>query len=285
MIQTLIQHPISRLVRLDKPVGTLLVLWPTLWALWLASDGTPNGYLLVIFCLGAFFTRSAGCIINDLWDKDFDGKVKRTATRPLANGDLSPKTALIILAILALCSLGLVLCLNHFSLLLAFVAAGLTALYPACKRFLPIPQLVLGVTFNMGVLIAYAAVQNHLPWQAWLLYLIANLWTLAYDTEYAMVDRDDDLKLGLKSSAICFGNADRLVIGLCQAAVLIGLTILASLSHWNWHFYAGLLICSVLFGYQQQLIARRERTDCFKAFKNNQWVGLVLLIICAASLH
>ncbi len=282
MISTLKQHPLVRVMRLDKPIGSLLLLWPTLWSLWVAQGGIPSLKLLLIFILGVFVTRSAGCIINDLWDKDIDGAVKRTATRPLASGALSTKAALLLLAALACIALSLVLCLNRLSLIVAFVAAGLTVLYPTCKRFLPIPQLVLGITFN-GVLVAYAAVQNQLPWQAWLLFFAAVLWAMVYDTAYAMVDRDDDLKVGLKSSAITFGKHDRLIIGLCQATMLISLIVLASLNHWHWPIYLSLLICSGLFGYQQRLIRERQRAPCFQAFLNNQWVGLVIWLGIALS--
>lgn len=283
MIKNLIQHPIARLMRLDKPIGTWLLLWPTLWALWIASNGLPSTKLLLIFIIGVFITRSAGCLINDLWDKDIDGRVKRTATRPLANQQISTRTALLLLSSLAAVALGLVLLLNPLCLYIALALIVLIVLYPACKRFFPIPQLVLGLIFN-GVLMAFAAVQNHLPWQSWLLFVVANLWTLGYDTAYAMVDRDDDITLGLKSSAITFGHYDRLAIAICQAGVLIGLIVLASLQQWRWPIYLALLIVSALFGYQQWLMRLRQREACFQAFKNNFWVGLVLWLGLAFTL-
>ncbi|MDF1655541.1 MAG: 4-hydroxybenzoate octaprenyltransferase [Coxiellaceae bacterium] len=269
-------HAISQLIRFDKPIGSLLLLWPTLWALWLAADGIPPWPILLIFIAGVFITRSAGCVINDLWDRKFDGKVKRTATRPLASGALSVKAAFAVLLLLACGALALVLCLNALTIKLAFVGVFLTALYPACKRFLRLPQLVLGLTFNWGVIMAFAAVQHHVPAIAWALYAIVNLWTMVYDTQYAMVDRDDDIKLGLHSSAILFANYDRAIVASLQLLVIAGLLLLGVSCAMRWPFYLSLVIASGLFVYQQQLTWQQQREACFKAFLNNQWVGLVI---------
>ncbi|MDF1759258.1 MAG: 4-hydroxybenzoate octaprenyltransferase [Coxiellaceae bacterium] len=267
---------ISQLIRFDKPIGSLLLLWPTLWALWLAADGMPPWPILVIFIAGVFVTRSAGCVINDLWDRNFDGKVKRTATRPLASGALSVRAALMVLLVLACCALALVLCLNALTIKLAFVGVLLTALYPACKRFLRLPQLVLGLTFNWGVIMAFAAVQNQVPLTAWWLYAIVNVWTMVYDTQYAMVDRDDDIKLGLHSSAILFASYDRVIIASLQMVVIAGLTSLAIDRATHWPMYLSLTIAAGLFVYQQTLTWQQQREHCFKAFLNNQWVGLII---------
>ncbi len=269
-------HAISQLIRFDKPIGSLLLMWPTLWALWLAADGMPPWPILAIFIAGVFVTRSAGCVINDLWDRNFDGKVKRTATRPLASGVLSVRAALIVLLVLALSALALVLCLNALTIKLAFVGVLLTALYPACKRFLHLPQLVLGLTFNWGVIMAFAAVQNQVPLTAWWLYAIVNVWTMVYDTQYAMVDRDDDIKLGLHSSAILFASYDRVILASLQMVVIAGLTILATVRAAHWPMYASIAVAGSLFVYQQTLTWQQRREHCFKAFLNNQWVGLIV---------
>ncbi|MDF1796868.1 MAG: 4-hydroxybenzoate octaprenyltransferase [Coxiellaceae bacterium] len=267
---------IGQLIRFDKPIGSLLLLWPTMWALWLAADGMPPWPILLIFIAGVFVTRSAGCVINDLWDRRFDGRVKRTATRPLASGALSVRAALAVLFILAATALALVLCLNALTIKLAFVGVVLTASYPACKRFFKLPQLVLGLTFNWGVIMAFAAIQNHVPMIAWWLYAIVNVWTMVYDTQYAMVDRDDDIKLGLHSSAILFASYDRVIIASLQTVVIAGLLLLAVARATHWPFYLSLVIASGLFVYQQRLTWQQQREPCFKAFLNNQWVGLVI---------
>ncbi len=269
-------HAIAQLMRLDKPIGSLLLLWPTLWALWIAADGMPSWGLLAVFIAGVFVTRSAGCVINDLWDRNVDGKVKRTAHRPLASGALSVKQAVMVLTGLACIALTLVLCLNTLTFQLAFVGVALTAIYPACKRFLPIPQIVLGLTFNWGVIMAFAAVQNHVPAIAWLLYATANVWTLIYDTQYAMVDRDDDIKLGLHSSAILFAGLDRTIIAALQLCMLGLLIIAGILLKMQWPYYIAVTISALLFSWQQRLTWQRQRESCFKAFLNNNWVGLIL---------
>lgn len=273
-----------QLMRFDKPIGTLLLLWPTLSALWLAAKGLPPWPILIIFTLGVILMRALGCILNDLADRDIDIHVARTRTRPLADGRLSAKQALTLAMVLALAALSLALCLNWFSLCLAFIAAVLTAAYPLCKRFFAVPQLVLGITFNFGILMAYSQLQNQLPQQAWLLYFSALIWTVAYDTAYAMADRPDDLKLGLHSSAIFFSRFDRLAIAICQGLCLLGLAWLGISASLSWPYWLAWLAQGSFFAYQQQLIKKRVPTNCFRAFLNNQWVGLALWLGCMLSL-
>jgi 4-hydroxybenzoate polyprenyltransferase len=265
-----------RLIRLDKPIGILLLLWPALWALWMAGAGQPRWGVVLIFILGVALMRSAGCAINDYADRHFDGEVVRTCGRPLATGLVSPKEALWIFALLCLIAFGLVLLLNQQTILMSFVAVLLAALYPFMKRFTHLPQLVLGMAFGWAVPMAYMALTEAIPLIAWVLYVATIVWALIYDTEYAMVDRDDDLRIGVKSTAILFGRYDRLIIGLLQL-VMIGLLITVGLQvGLGLSYYLGLAIASLLFVRQQQLISNREPAACFTAFLNNNCVGMVI---------
>ena len=273
-----------QLARLDKPIGTLLLLWPTLAALWLAKDGFPGWHLLAVFALGALFTRSAGCILNDLTDRQFDGRVARTRDRPLATGRIGVRAALAYAGVLLALALGLALTTNAMTVLLALPAVALMVIYPRMKRYTHLPQAVLGLAFSMGILMAFAAVQAATPQLAWLLVAANLLWVMAYDTEYAMVDREDDLKLGLKSTAILFADLDRLMIGVLQASYLGVLLLVpqaAGLSAW---YYAGVLVAAGCFVWQQRLIQERTPAGCFAAFLNNQWAGLAVFLGVVAGL-
>ena len=265
-----------QLARIDKPIGTLLLLWPTLWALWLAADGLPDLWTLLVFVVGVFLMRSAGCVINDYADRNFDGHVKRTAGRPLPMGKVKPREVLALFAVLALISFSLVLTMNPLTIGLSFAALLLAVCYPFMKRYIPIPQLVLGMAFSWSIPMAYAAQANALPAVAWLVFLANLLWTIAYDTQYAMVDRDDDLKLGLKSSAILFGRHDKRIIGALQLLTLLILLLVGQLSELGSSYYWSLLAAAALFVYQQRLIRERQREACFQAFLNNNYVGALI---------
>lgn len=268
----------KRLMRLDRPIGTLLLLWPTLWALWLAAEGVPSIKNLIIFTLGVLFMRAAGCVINDYADRNFDGHVKRTSQRPLVTGEVSPKEALILFAALMAVSFILVLLTNALTVYLSFAAAALAASYPFMKRFTFMPQLVLGMAFAMSVPMAYAAQTGELNAHIWLVYTAVVLWTVAYDTFYAMVDRDDDLKIGIKSTAILFGEYDKITCGLLQAMTLWALVMAGQRFELGVVYYLGLLVAGALFAWQQWLIRHRSREACFSAFLNNNWVGLVIFV-------
>lgn len=272
-----------RLMRMDRPIGTLLLLWPTLWALWLAAQGQPNWPVLLVFVLGVVVMRAAGCVINDYADRDFDGHVKRTANRPLPSGDVRPSEARWLFVALVALAFVLVLTLNSLTIVLSLVALALAAVYPFMKRFTHLPQLVLGVAFGWSIPMAFAAQMNLLPLSCWLLLLANICWTVAYDTQYAMVDRDDDLRIGIKSTAILFGRFDKLIIGLLQLATLLLLVLVGVLSLLGSLYYWSLLACAALFVYQQQLLKERERDACFQAFLNNNYVGMVLFCGIASS--
>ena len=262
-----------RLVRLDKPIGILLLLWPTLGALWLASAGQPPLPVVLIFTLGTVLMRSAGCAINDYADRDFDRHVKRTAERPLTSGRIAGWEAVLVAALLAVAAFMLILPLNGLTKLLSVAAVAIAASYPYFKRFFALPQAYLGIAFGFGIPMAYAAVQNTVPAQAWLLLLANIFWALAYDTEYAMVDRDDDLKIGIRTSAITFGQYDVLAVMLCYAASLglvtaVGLS--AGLGLW---FIVGMAVAAGMAVYHYFLIRERERMPCFAAFRHNNWLG------------
>ena len=267
------------LTRFDKPIGSYLLLWPTLWALWIASDGNPDLTLIIVFTLGVFLTRSAGCVINDVADRKIDGKVKRTANRPLAKGLISTKEAVALFILLMGSAFLLVLLTtNSMTVYLSFIALGLALLYPFMKRYTQLPQLVLGAAFGFGIPMAFTATTEQLPMLAWLLYFAKIFWTIAYDTMYAMVDRDDDLKIGVKSTAILFGQQDRLINGILQMltlALLISVGLIANLGS---IYYLGLVGMACLFVYQQYLIKDRDRDLCFKAFLNNHYAGLLVFI-------
>ena len=264
------------LMRLHRPIGIYLLLWPTLWALWLAGNGQPPRGTVLVFVLGVVLMRSAGCVMNDLADRDFDPHVARTRDRPLAAGRVQPGEALILAAALSLLAFALVLTQNALTIKLSFVGLALTASYPFMKRLHPLPQLHLGVAFGWGIPMAYAAVTDSLPLAAWLLLLGNVLWSTIYDTQYAMVDREDDLKVGVKSTAILFGERDKRIIGYLQLALLIVLLAVGLLTGRGWIYYLGLFTAAWFALYQQYLIRNREPTECFKAFLNNNGFGLAI---------
>lgn len=267
-----------QLIRFDKPIGTLLLLWPTLWALWIAAEGVPDYKLLFIFVLGTFLTRSAGCIINDLADRHVDGAVARTSERPLVTGVVSVNDARILFIVLMLLAFVLVLFTNRLTIALSLVAVALASSYPFMKRYTHLPQLVLGAAFSWGIPMAFTAQRGELPAALWLIFLGNLLWTVAYDTKYAMVDRDDDIDAGIKSTAILFGRHDRLLIALLQLLCLLSLYAAGEAFSLGVYYQASLLISAALFGYHQFLIRHRDRDACFKAFLHNNWVGLVIFL-------
>jgi len=269
---------IKQITRMDKPIGTYLLLWPTYWALWIASDGWPSLQLLLVFSLGVFLMRSAGCIINDYADRKIDGAVKRTQNRPLVTGALSSCEALQLFATFILLAFALVLSLSHYTIMLSVVAVLLAASYPFMKRITQLPQLVLGAAFSWGMIMAFAEQQGQIPVVAWLLFSANVLWTTAYDTMYAMVDRDDDLSIGVKSTAILFGNHDKRIILFLQLMTLALLFTVGELLAFGWPYQLSLVIAAGFFCYQQILIAGRERERCFQAFLNNHYVGLVVFV-------
>ncbi|MBC3906951.1 MAG: 4-hydroxybenzoate octaprenyltransferase [Undibacterium umbellatum] len=265
-----------KLVRLHKPIGILLLLWPTLAALWIASNGQPDWQLVVIFSLGTALMRSAGCAINDYADRDFDRHVKRTADRPLTSGKISGKEAVGVAVVLALISFCLILPLNSLTKMLSVGAVVVAGSYPYFKRFFAIPQAYLGIAFGFGIPMAFAAVQNTVPLAAWILLLANVFWAVAYDTEYAMVDRDDDLKIGIKTSAITFGNYDVFAVMLCYAISFALISLVGwqlGLSTW---FFVGMGVAIIFALYHYTLIRERERMACFAAFINNNWLGAAI---------
>lgn len=267
-----------QLTRMDRPIGTLLLLWPTLWSLWLAAKGMPSLKNLVIFILGVIVMRAAGCVINDLADRKVDGKVQRTKERPLATGALSIKEAIGVF--IALCAIALLLVLqtNLLTIELSVGALLLACSYPFMKRYTHLPQVVLGAAFAWGIPMAYAAEAGSLHENIWLIYLAVVLWTVAYDTFYAMVDRDDDIKIGVKSTAILFGEQDRLMTAILQVLALYALFLVGNRFELGLYYYLGLIVAALLFIYQQWLIRFRTREACFKAFLNNQWVGAAIFV-------
>jgi 4-hydroxybenzoate polyprenyltransferase len=264
------------LMRLDRPVGSLLLLWPTLAALWMAADGLPPASLIAVFVLGTVLMRAAGCVINDYADRNFDGEVKRTANRPLASGAISTTAALITFFVLAFFSLVLLLFLNDLARWLAIGGMGIAVSYPFMKRWTYLPQVVLGAAFSWGIVMAFAAVSNEVAPAGWLLFIASLFWIVAYDTMYAMVDRDDDLRIGIKSTAILFGAADRLMVGVLQLFTLITLMLLGRRLEYQLFYSLGLYVAAGLFIYQQYLIRTRERSACFRGFANNVWVGFTI---------
>ena len=267
-----------QLMRFDKPIGTLLLLWPTLWALWIAAGGMPDAKLLLIFLLGTFLMRSAGCIVNDLADRHWDGSVERTRTRPLVTGAVTVTQARILFAVLCLASFGLVLLTNTLTVLLSVGGLLLASSYPFMKRFTYWPQVVLGAAFSWAIPMAFAAQQGELPSALWLLYIANLLWTMVFDTQYAMVDRDDDLRVGIKSTAILFGEADRPVLAALQLLCLLALFLAGQRFGLGGIYYFSLVAVALLFGYHQHLIRSRDRDACFRAFRHNNWVGLVIFM-------
>lgn len=263
----------ARLVRIDKPIGTLLLLWPTLWALWIASDGRPPLYVFVAFVVGTFLMRSSGCAVNDWADRDFDRHVKRTAERPLTAGRIAGWEALAVAAVLALLAFLLVLPLNGLTIGLSFVAAFVAASYPFTKRFLAIPQAYLGIAFGFGIPMAFAAVQGTVPPIAWLMLLANVFWAVAYDTEYAMVDRDDDVKIGIRTSALTFGRFDVLAVMACYAVTLGLLGVAGAMAGRGGWYALGLVVAAGMAAYHYVLIRDRSRDGCFRAFRHNNWLG------------
>lgn len=276
MIDRLKQYAL--LARLDRPIGILILLWPTLWALWVASDGKPDILVFIVFALGVVLMRSAGCVINDYADREFDPHVERTKQRPIAAGRVTPKEALLVFAVLCLCAFALVLLMNAYTIGLSFAGAFLAATYPFMKRYTQLPQAYLGMAFGWAVPMAFAAQTNAIPLVAWVLYLAVMLWALVYDTMYAMVDKDDDLKIGVKSTAILFGEYDRQIIGVLQLIILGLLIIVGQLQALAWPYYIGLMVAAGLSAYQQKLIFHREKALCFQAFLNNNWFGLAVFV-------
>ena len=267
-----------RLMRFDKPIGTMLLLWPTLWALWFAAGGIPDIKNLLIFIPGVILMRAAGCVINDFADRRVDGHVERTQNRPLPRGSISSKEALLLFSCLCLSAFGLVLLTNPLTIKLSFLGVALAACYPFMKRYTHLPQLVLGAAFAWSIPMAFSAQTNQLPTELWALYAAVILWTVAYDTFYAMVDRDDDLKIGVKSTAILFGDMDIPITATLQILVLIALAMTgANFGRGLW-FFLSLLAAGLLFLYQQFLIRHRERDKCFQAFLNNHLVGAIIFI-------
>ncbi|HXS72836.1 MAG TPA: 4-hydroxybenzoate octaprenyltransferase [Rhodanobacteraceae bacterium] len=265
------------LVRMDRPVGALLLLWPTWWALWLAAGDFPPWKPLLVFTLGVFLMRSAGCAINDYADRNLDPLVQRTAGRPLAAGRVTPREALLVFVVLSLISFALVLAFtNTLTIELSFAGAALAALYPFSKRYTSLPQVVLGAAFGWGIPMAFAAVTDSLPPLAWLLFLGNILYSTIYDTEYAMVDREEDIKAGARSTAILFGDADLVIVGVLMATFALCMALVGSRAHLGWPHWAALLVVLALFAWQLWMMRDRDRARCFAAFRNNNWVGCAL---------
>ncbi|MCY4050076.1 MAG: 4-hydroxybenzoate octaprenyltransferase [Gammaproteobacteria bacterium] len=265
-----------RLIRLDRPIGSLLLLWPTLWALWLAGEGQPDPTVVLIMLVGTLVMRSAGCIINDFADRKIDGHITRTRNRPLASGDLSVAKAMTLFAILILLAAWLVTQLNMLSVVVSLFALVVAVIYPFTKRFTHLPQFVLGIAFSMGIPIAYTALTNSLPLECWILFAANYCWIVAYDTYYAMADRDDDIQIGVKSTAILFDTADRSIILILQLITLGILTYIGISQNVNWHFFIAIAISLGIVTYQQILTRERIPANCFKAFLNNNWFGAVI---------
>jgi len=265
-----------QLTRMDRPIGSLLLLWPTIWALILSAQGFPDIKVLIVFVLGVFMMRSAGCVINDFADRKVDGHVKRTSQRPLPSGKVSAKEAVILFLALSIASFLLVLTMNSLTVQLSFAGLVLAFIYPFMKRFTHLPQLFLGLAFSWSIPMAWAAQANELPLIVWFVFAINVVWTVAYDTQYAMVDRDDDLVIGIKSTAILFGRYDKMIIGGLQLLTIAMLIMLGNYYQLGASYYWGLLVAGGLFVYQQHLIRHRERQPCFQAFLNNNYVGMVV---------
>ncbi len=277
----------ARLTRLDKPIGTLLLLWPTLTALWIASDGRPGALYLAIFLAGTLLMRSAGCAVNDVADRDFDGHVKRTAERVVASGKVLPGEAMLVALVLTLAAALLLIPLNLLTFALAVVGVAVASSYPLFKRFFPLPQAYLAIAFSFGIPMAFAAVVDKVTPIGWWLFTANLFWVIAYDTEYAMVDRDDDIRIGLRSSAILFGRADVAAVMACYGACLSLLLVVGAGAHFGWPFlvgWLGALGCAV---YHYLLIRGRDRNACFRAFRHNQWFGFAIFagVVCDFALR
>ncbi len=264
------------LSRFDRPIGIFILLWPALWALWVAGDGRPDPSVLTVICLGVVLMRAAGCVINDYADRNFDPHVERTQQRPIAAGKVSPTEALIVFVVLCLCAFGLVLLLNFYTIMLSFIAAFLAASYPFMKRYTHLPQAYLGIAFGWAVPMSFSAQINSIPAVGWVMYLAVVLWALVYDTMYAMVDKEDDLKIGVKSTAILFGAYDRHIMAVLQIIILSLLIAVGQMKQLSWPYYSGVLAAAGLSVYQQKLIFHRQKALCFKAFLNNNWFGMAV---------
>lgn len=268
----------ARVARLDRPIGNFLVLWPTLWALWVAAEGVPDLDILAIFLLGVLLMRAAGCVINDFADRNVDGHVKRTANRPMAQGLVSPREALVLFVVLCLIAFGLVLLTNRLTVLLSVVGVLLAASYPFMKRYTHLPQVHLGAAFGWAIPMAFAAQTGSVPPIAWLMFVAAVVWATVYDTEYAMVDRDDDLRIGVKSTAILFGDMDRFMIGVLQGLMLLTLVMIGQRAELGTIYQLSIAVGAGLFVWQQWLIRERDRASCFRAFLNNNYFGAVIFL-------
>ena len=268
----------ARLMRLDKPIGIWLLLWPTLWGLWIAGEGHPDQRIFLIFVIGVIIMRSAGCVINDFADRNIDNQVSRTKDRPLASGTVAPAEAIVLFIALGLIAIALLLTLDPLTQALGIVAAILTILYPFMKRLIAAPQLILGAAFGWSIPMVFAAQSGEIPRLAWLIWLAVVIWAVIYDTIYAMVDRDDDLKLGIKSTAILFGSADVFIISLLQIILMLAFWLIGAAAHLGVWYFAATLIAGLFFVYQYLLIRRREPDACFRAFLNNHYVGATIFI-------
>lgn len=270
--------PYWQLMRFNRPIGTLLLLWPTLWTLWIAGEGRPSWEVVVIFVLGTIIMRAAGCVINDYADRNLDGHVERTRNRPLVVGLVAPRQAIGLFVVLCLLAFGLVLLTNELTIKLSFGGVVLAFCYPFMKRYTHLPQVFLGAAFSWAIPMAYAAQTGELPSEVWLIYIANVLWTVVYDTFYGMVDRRDDLKIGIKSTAILFGHNDRLITGTLQVMTLLALVLVGLRFELGLFYAISLVMVAALFSYQQYLIFYRHRKDCFRAFLNNNWVGMVIFV-------
>jgi len=267
-----------RLMRLDKPIGIYLLLWPALWALFLAADGWPRLDLIIIFVLGVTIMRSAGCVINDYADREIDKLIERTQHRPITSGEITAKSALILFFILMLIAFGLVLMTNSLTIQLAFIAAGLAILYPFTKRWTHLPQFILGLAFAMSVPMAFAATNGTVPDSAWWVFSATVIWTVIYDTMYAMADREEDIKIGVKSTAVLFSKFDKLIIGLLQICLLLVLIKISEIFNLSIFYDISLILSAFLMIYHQKMIKNRKKTACFQAFLHNNFIGMVILI-------
>lgn len=266
------------LMRMDRPIGTWLLLWPTFWALWIAAEGIPEFVIIVVFALGVFIMRAAGCVINDYADRKIDKHIERTKNRPITSGKVSPREALVLFFVCIMCAFLLVLMLNLYTIMLSVVAVLLAAVYPFMKRYTYYPQIVLGMAFSWAIPMGFAAQLDMIPSVAWVLYGVTVLWIVSYDTMYAMADREEDLKIGVKSTAIIFAENDKLIIALLQFGFTAGMFFVAWQVQGGLFFYLGILISSFFSIYQQYLIRHRDKKSCFQAFLNNHWLGMVIFI-------
>ena len=266
------------LMRMDRPIGTWLLLWPTFWALWIAAEGIPDFDIMAVFALGVFIMRSAGCVINDYADRNIDKHIERTKNRPITSGKVSPKEALGLFSFCIAIAFFLVLFLNIYTILLSIVALLLAAIYPFMKRYTHYPQIILGMAFSWAIPMGFAAQLNHIPEVAWILYLVTIFWIVSYDTMYAMADREEDLKIGVKSTAIIFADNDKLIIAMLQVIFTLGMYAVAWMVQGGLFFYLGITASIVLSVFQQYLIRNRDPKPCFQAFLNNHWLGLLIFI-------